>query len=118
MQEGTSLTAVTGTEQRPNSGRGRPFQKGQSGNPGGRPKIPADVREALDAALPEAVAVLEKNLKHEDPRVAHLAAVAILDRALGKPAQALTLDGKVSMDPIATLFEAIDGRTRGLPNAS
>ncbi len=98
------------------SANGR-FRKGESGNPGGRPKMPADVRQALEARAPEAVAVLVGNLKHKDPRVAQAAAVAILDRAWGKPAQALTLDGEVGINPVAALFEAIDGKTRGLPAA-
>lgn len=31
---------------------GRPFKKGQSGNPGGRPKKPKELKEMADLALP------------------------------------------------------------------
>ena len=35
-------------------GRGRPFQKGQSGNPGGRPKVAAEVKELARVHTAEA----------------------------------------------------------------
>ena len=38
------------------------FQKGQSGNPGGRSKLPADIREAFKARAPEALEVLTRCL--------------------------------------------------------
>ena len=35
--------------------KGKPFKPGQSGNPGGRKKIPADIRAARELALEEAL---------------------------------------------------------------
>ena len=46
------------------------FQKGQSGNPGGRPKLPADIREAFKAKAPEALEVLTRCLQSDDDRIA------------------------------------------------
>ena len=65
------------------------FQKGQSGNPGGRSKLPADIREAFKAKAPEALEVLTRCLQSDDDRIAMMAAQAILDRGYGKPTQSI-----------------------------
>lgn len=70
---------------------GRPFQPGQSGNPGGRPKDNKIVREKAREHTEDAIAVLYAIMmdeaKHESARIS--AAVAILDRGWGKPAQTI-----------------------------
>ena len=96
--------------------RGRPFAKGQSGNPGGRPIKPKtierrnlehDVRmfardwgfEAIDklAALMRGVVRVEIDGKPVEmlvPPIAQLAAAnALLDRGYGRPPQALEIYG-------------------------
>ena len=75
---------TTPPARKPNSGQ---FQKGQSGNPGGRRKIPDDIKEAFEAHLPEAIAVLGRALKGKDERLRLMAAVHIAERVLGKPQQ-------------------------------
>ena len=65
------------------------FQKGQSGNPGGRSKLPADIREAFKAKAPQALEVLTRCLQSDDDRIAMMAAQAILDRGYGKPTQSI-----------------------------
>lgn len=73
--------------------KGKPFQPGQSGNPSGRKKVPDDVKAAFEGATMASFQKL-KELRDtgstED--IQFRAAVAILDRALGRPAQAVTLD--------------------------
>ena len=52
------------------------FQRGQSGNPGGRPKLPAEMREMFQAKAPEAFEVLTRCLQSDDDRVAMMAAAS------------------------------------------
>jgi hypothetical protein len=79
------------------------FQRGQSGNPGGRSKLPADIREAFKARAPQALEVLTRCLQSNDDRVAMMAAQAILDRGYGKPAQ--SIDAKISEDRVRYIVE-------------
>ncbi len=65
------------------------FKKGESGNPGGRRKLPAEMREMFQAKAPEAFEVLCKHLHASDPRVSVSAATQILDRAYGRPVQSI-----------------------------
>lgn len=64
--------------------RGNPnWIAGKSGNPGGRPKALRDVEELARQHTPSAIQALAEALGDPDKRVA--AAVALLDRAWGKP---------------------------------
>lgn len=68
---------------------GHRWGKGQSGNPGGRPKMPKDALELANAACPEAIRKAIELLNHGDPRVRLKAIELVLDRGLGKPKQAV-----------------------------
>lgn len=62
------------------------FKPGQSGNPGGKPSIPAEVKQALLAATPAAVSTLIELMATGGERVRVQAASIILDRVYGKAA--------------------------------
>src|SRR5262245_52340585 len=79
------------------------FAKGVSGNPGGRPKLPAELREIFQAKGPEALEVLTRCLQSSDERIAIAAATAILDRGYGKPAQ--TIDANIHEDTVRYIAE-------------
>jgi hypothetical protein len=74
------------------------FAKGVSGNPGGRPKLPEELRELFRAKGPDALEVLTRCLQSSDERIAIAAATAILDRGYGKPAQ--TIDANISEETV------------------
>jgi hypothetical protein len=87
---------TTPPARKPNSGQ---FQKGQSGNPGGRPKIPDEIKQAFESYLPDAIKVLGRALKGKDERLAVMAAVHIAERVLGKPQQ--NVNAKVETTDLA-----------------
>lgn len=72
------------------------FKKGMSGNPGGRPKVPEQVREMLKAATPRAAALLIACIDDENMPIKDRmdAAKTVLDRVYGKPTQ--PIDGNVN----------------------
>ena len=74
---------------------GRPFRPGESGNPNGRPVVPASVVEASRALTGTALATLEEIcISGIDESARIKAAVALLDRAWGKPIEKQELTGK------------------------
>lgn len=67
-----------------------PWAKGQSGNPKGRKAEADPVKKFARERSVEAIKRLAELVKSEDGNVAIKASNAILDRAYGKPAQAVT----------------------------
>lgn len=70
-----------------------PFQPGVSGNPSGRPKENNEVKALARANAPQAMQTLIDIMTNGEPKLALQAANAVLDRAYGKPAQAVQLGG-------------------------
>ncbi|MCL2366654.1 MAG: DUF5681 domain-containing protein [Oscillospiraceae bacterium] len=95
---------------KPNKGQ---FRKGKSGNPGGRPPQPKEVKEMLKAATIPAVELLINTMNSEDtkPELRVRCAELLLDRTLGKAVQPLeanvttqTIDwGEITTDELRRL---------------
>jgi hypothetical protein len=81
-----------------------PFQPGQSGNPNGRRKEDFRVKELARAQTEAAINALVAALADEKTRVS--AAIALLDRGYGKPAQAIT--GEDGEGPVQMVLTWID----------
>lgn len=90
----------------PTPTRGRPFQKGVSGNPGGRPKIAAEVKAVLEAGSLRAAQKLVELVDCADDRVAHSAAESIVNRVIGKAREA---EGVPDGDRLGALVALLRG---------
>ena len=84
------------------------FQKGKSGNPGGRPKVPDNIKKALYELVPESIEI-KRQILHDDTAPLDLknrVADSILDRVYGKPGYAVE---DASGDTLAKLDAMIAG---------
>jgi hypothetical protein len=72
------------------------FSKGQSGNPGGRPKVVGEVQELARQYTGEALKTLVGIMRNKKapPAARAMASNAILDRGYGKPAQTMNANIK------------------------
>ena len=73
-----------------------PFEKGKSGNPGGRPKQIGDLKVIAREKTAQAIATLVQVMSNrKSPAAARVtAACALLDRGYGRPIQMTELTGK------------------------
>src|SRR5258708_4202300 len=78
------------TGSKPRSKPPQLWKKGQSGNPGGRPRLEGEIRRLAQSHGKRAIRRLAQLLKSENERVAVTAAQILLDRGFGKAPQALT----------------------------
>lgn len=101
----------------------KPIRKGETRNPGGRPKIPEDVREMARGLAPEAIKALGEIMKDDGapPAARVSAASTILDRAYGKAPQHITaerVDDLSNADLADELAAVIEGlRALGVATA-
>ena len=70
-----------------------PWGKGQSGNPGGRPKALKELRELAQSHAADVVKRLYEIAMTGDPAPAVAACKELLDRGFGKSPQALEVTG-------------------------
>ena len=92
----------------------RPFSPGVSGNPAGRPKIIADIREAARGQSETALATLvdiAARGRNESARVA--AAMALLARGWGLPSAELKIDASVTTVSPVVIFQIPDNGRGG-----
>ena len=88
------------------------FRKGQSGNPGGRPKVLGDVQELARQHAPKVIVELARLALKAKSETARIAAIReLLDRCYGRPRQAMEVSVPAG-DPIQLLLDEIDARTR------
>jgi hypothetical protein len=81
------------------------FQKGQSGNPGGRPKENQELKELARKHTKYAIERLRHWAESNEARASVAACTALLDRGHGKPTQAHEHGGKEDAPPIAITNE-------------
>ena len=67
-----------------------PYVKGQSGNPGGRPKEDGEVKKLARKHTKEAMDTLVKWMRSDNAKASVTASQALLDRGYGKPVQAIS----------------------------
>ena len=89
---------------------GTPFEKGKSGNPGGRPKTPKWAITKIKGMVPDAIEQLGEILldPYTKTKDRIKAIEIILNYGLGKPEQVVNLSAEVKQDKVTTVkFEGV-----------
>ena len=94
------------------------FRKGQSGNPGGRPKVMVEVQELARQHAPAVIVELARLALKAKNETARIAAIReLLDRGYGRPRQAMEVSIP-GVNPLQLLLDEIDARERIEPPVS
>lgn len=86
--------------------------KGQSGNPGGRPKTIGHLRDLVREHTNDAIATLAQIMGDENapPDARIRAAEALLNRAWGKPPATMEVNGGVAVYSVAEAIRLAEAR--------
>ena len=94
------------------------FRKGQSGNPGGRPKVLGEVQELARQHAPTVIVELARLALRAKSETARIAAIReLLDRGYGRPRQVMEVSVPAD-NPLQLLLDEIDALSRIEPPVS
>ena len=83
-------------------GKGKPFEKGKSGNPNGRPKKPPELRDLADKSLAEIQKIVETT---ENEKIKADLCKWLYEMQYGKATQRQEVDGSISTDALVVTLD-------------